>query len=303
MGTPSTGVEATIAVDDSDTATIGDFDSNSFSYEVNSENLRMVQNHVNSAGIRGSRSRVKERVRIAQEQITGSIVMNPTPIELDEWLPRILGAAESTDTFALAETVPAFSVLIDRVANRFIYKGCYVNRATFRGSQGGLIEMSLDLEGKTETVSGTAVPGTVPAIDNGAPYVFSDLTFSLGVDASAAEVRDFEIVIDNVLDTQRYMNSVTRSQLPSTDRIITCRMTVPYTADEADLYDQAVAGGTGSLTLTNGGVSTVFTFGNLKAPTESPVIQSKGEILLSLNMTAYKSDSTDELVVTHDSAP
>lgn len=302
MGTPAIGALTTFVVDDSVTSTLGDFDAGSFRYEfVPPLNLGMTQTHADGPGIRGTRSHAKETVRITQERIGGSITLRPTPVELDQWLPRILGAAESSDSFALGESIPAWSALVDRVTNRFIYAGCYVNKATFSGSQGQPITLALDIEGLSETISASAVPGGVPAINSGAPYVFSDCTYALTADASATLVREFEITIDNVLTADRYFNSVTRAPLFATDRMITVKLVVPYTSDEVDLYDQAVAGAAGTLTLTNGGQSTLFTFANLKCPAETPPIQDKGEMLLTLNMVAYQSGSTKELVVTHDS--
>jgi hypothetical protein len=164
--------------------------------------------------------------------------------------------------------------------------------------------LRLDIEGETEVISATAWPGTIPAIDSGSPYIFSDTTFALAADASAAEVRSFEISIDNGLITDRFMNSVTRSTIPAADRVVSVSLTVPYTPDEVDLHKQALAGGSGSITLTNGNTSTLFTFGNLKAdPAVSPVIGSRGsEILLGLQMKAYKTGSTNEIAVTHDSS-
>lgn len=303
MGTPSQGALTKMAIDDSTVTALSDFDGNSYAVEYISEDLRMVQTINYNNGIRGTRSRNKERCVITQEQVAGSIVIEPTVVELDTWFPRILGAAESTDTFALAETVPEFGVLIDRIVQRHVYTGCRVNRATFTGAQGQPIRMTVEIEGETEVLSATAFPGTVPAIDSGVPYIVGQTTFALSADASATEVQSWTIVIDNMLSVDRYMNSVTRTQLSAQDRLITLSMVVPYTADEKDLYDQAVAGAAGTLTLTNGGTSTLFSFANVKAPAESPVISGKSELFLTLNMTAYKSGSTNELIVTHDSAP
>jgi hypothetical protein len=133
------------------------------------------------------------------------------------------------------------------------------------------------------------------------------VTFSLSADASATEVRSFEIVVDNGLITDRYMNSVTRTTIPSGDRMVMFNLTVPYTADEVNLHAQTATGAAGSLTVTNGGTSTLFSFANLKSsPGVSPVSGSRGgEILLNLQLQAYKTDSpnTAELVVTHDATP
>lgn len=303
MGTPAIGTLGKLAIDVSTVTGISDFDAGSTQLEFLSEELRYTESQAYNNGIRGTRSRVAERCRIAQGVVSGSIVLHPTPVELDTLFYLILGTIESTDSFVLAETIPEFGVLIERITRRFVYTGCRVSRATFSGTQGQPITLRLDIEGETEVITNTSWPGTIPAIDSGSPYIFSDTTFSLSADASAAEVRSFEITIDNGLITDRFMNSVTRTTIPSADRIVSLSMTVPYTADEVDLHKQALAGAGGSLTLTNGATSTVFTFGNLKTdPAVSPVIGSRGsEILLGLQMRAYKTGSTMELAVTHDS--
>jgi hypothetical protein len=302
MGTPSTGAFTKFAVDDSAVTQLSDFDGDSFAYELlGGTDLRLVTVNAFNDGIRGTRSRNKARVRQVQRRVTGGITMNPTPVELDQWFPRILGAAEVADAFALAETVPEFGVLIDRVAARYVYTGCKVSRCTISGRQGELISFRVDIEGKDEIESATAFPGTIPAIDGGAPYVFSDCTFALTADASAVEVQEFEITIDNVVSADRFMNSLTRNTIVALDRMVTVRLVVPFTADEIDLHDQAAGGQGGTLTLTNGGQSTLFTFGALDTPAETPSITGKDELTQTLNMTAYKSGSTPELAITHDS--
>lgn len=305
MGTPSIGTLGKLAIDVSTVTGISDFDGSSTQLEFISEELRYSEAQAYNNGIRGTRSRVAERVRISQGVVNGSIVLHPTPVELDVLFPLILGSAEVADSFTLADTIPEFGVLVERIAKRHVYTGCRVSRATFSGSQGQPITLRLDIEGETEVITATSWPGTIPAINSGSPYIFADTTFSLSADASAAEVRSFEIVIDNGLITDRFMNSVTRTVIPAGDRVVSLNMSVPYTADEIDLYKQALAGAGGTLTLTNGGCSTVFTFGNLKTdPAQSPVIGSRGsEIMLGLQMKAYKTGSTMELAVLHDSAP
>lgn len=302
MGTPYANVLGQFAVDDSVATAITDFDANSKQYEFISESVRMVQAHVDSIGVRGTRSRVKDHVRIGQEMVGGSVSMMMTPVELDAWLPRILGTAESADSFVVAETVPDFSMLFERGASRCWYPGCKLARAVFTGGPGQLIGCTLDILGKTETIDTSTVwPVSIPAIDTGQPYVFSDLTFALGADTSADDCLGFTLTIDNALE-RRFPNSVTATEIFATDRIVTLDMVLPYTADEKDLVDQAVAGGTGTMTWTNGGQSTLFTFANLKAPNETPITPGRaGERTCTLRMMAYMSSSTRELVVTHDS--
>ena len=130
-------------------------------YEFLTESLRKQLTIVDTAGLRGTRSHPAERTRDGTYAVGGGLQFHATPAMLDLLLPRILGANEATDVFALAETLPEFDVLIDRVAKRFVYAGCQVNRATFRAAAGGPLELDLDVIGKTEVVSATANVGAL----------------------------------------------------------------------------------------------------------------------------------------------
>lgn len=303
MGTPAISSQFSYAVDDSSTADITDFDANSFRYEFESESLGMKQTYVHAHGMRGTRSLASTRTRIASETISGNLVLCPTPVELDQWLPRILGAQESTDVFALAESLPFWSLLADRYTKRFVYKNCNVDKAVFSWSAGGMMKLTLSVEAESETVTATSFTGTIPAINGGVPYASGDCTVALAADASFSQVSELEITIDNMVSKDRFMNSVTRANLPPLGRNISVRMVVPYTDDEVDLYDQAYTGGSGSVTFTLGNTSCAFAFGNLKAPASSPVPSGpNSELMLTLDMQSfYVVGGARELVVTNDS--
>jgi hypothetical protein len=131
--------------------------------------------------------------------------------------------------------------------------------------------------------------------------VFSDLTFALSADASADEMLGFRLTIDNFVQ-RRWANSVNAVEVYAGDRLITLEVDTPFTSDEVDLYGQAVTGAGGTLTLTNGNQSTLFTFANLKVPNEDPTTGGRGgEQTGTLRMVSYMSGTDRELVVTHDS--
>lgn len=266
-------------------------------YEFDSESLQKQATILDTAGIAGTRSHRSERTAAGTYTVGGTLNFKATPAMLDLLLPRILGAAESTDTFALAETLPEFDVLIDRIVQRHVYAGCKVNRATFRGTAGGLVELSIDVLGKTETLSATAFPSISAPTDP--PYAFQSGVLTLV--SSARTVVSWECVIDNKL-VARFSNSVSATDIMPTDREITLRCRTPYTADEDDLYAQVLLGTAGTLVLTNSGYSTTFTFGKLQVPDRSPLVTGKSEIFLDLEMVARMTSTTRELVVTHDSA-
>jgi hypothetical protein len=276
------------------------FDASSEPYEFTSESLQKRAALLEAPGIRGTRSHHVARTRPGTHEVSGAITLHPSPADLDLLLPRILGEDEVSDVFALAETLPPFGALIDRVAQTFQYTDCRVNKATFRGAAGGLVELELQLVGVAE-IAGTAYPSlSLDTSAKAAPYVFSDGVLTL--QSVERQMMDFELVVDNALHA-RFTNSQTATSVVPRDRVITLRTTNPFTSDEVDLYGQAAAGAAGTLVLTNGQMSTSFAFAALQTPDVSPVVRGKQEIPLVLEMTARMSGATRELVVTHDSEP
>ena len=266
-------------------------------YEFRTEGLRAAREIVETSGIRGTRSMPIERTRDGTVRINGTVSFHATPAMLDLLLPRIMGSAEVSDLFAVAETLPEFDVLIERVAKRFVYAGCKVARATFRATAGGALELDLEITGKSETVSATAFPAITAPTDP--PYIWSDAVCT--VEGSARVVTRWELSIDNQLNA-RFSNSNTATDIHTQGRVVTVSMTVPYTSDEVDLYGINSSGASGAtFVLTNGGRSITFTVGALAVADSSPVVGGPGEILLEMSGIAKSSGSTKELSITSDS--
>lgn len=268
-------------------------------YEFVSESLRNSNEILDTNGITGSRSHKSERTRFGLNRISGGIQFNPSPAMLVNLLPRILGANASGTTFALADTLPTFDVLVDRVAQRWVYGGCYVNSATFKGAPGQLLTLDLDLRGKTASKSATAFPSITNPVDP--PYVFEDFSGAFTLVGSARQVTSVEITINNALEV-RHAGSVDASIIAPTDRLVTVKLTTPWTSDESDLHGQALTGSAATFIATNGGYSLTFAFAALQFPDQDPVVaQRNGEIVFELMGTARMSGSTKELIVTNDS--
>jgi hypothetical protein len=261
-----------------------------------SESIAKQGTIVERQGIRGTRSHTADDTRQGPYRVLGQLVLEPTPQDLSIWLPRILGAAPSGTTYALAETLPDFVLSVDRGPKVFTYGGCKVNKAVFQGAEGSLLRLTLDIVGKTESV---AAAGTFPALTltNAPPFIFSDLTLTL--QSAAREVKQFELAIDNRLATDRFMNSLSATALPESDRLISLHTVHAWADQNVDLYDQALAGAAGSLALVNGVFATTFNFAALQCAAHSPVVQGKQETPLILHMLAHKTGSTSELSVTH----
>lgn len=285
------------------------FDTSSEPYEFLRENLITRHSMGVPDGIRGTRSEASERARFGPSQHGGPIWMNCSPADLVNILPRALGANASGTTFALAESIQPFGAMVDRVTAVFKYNDCVIDKLLLSGeSTGGeqpdFIQMVLVLIAKSSdnSIEGSA---TFPTLTLGvtaahAPYVFQDTVFTLG--GAARETKRFRLLIDNAVQP-RWVNSRNPTALCPTRRVVSLQTVHPFDTDTDDLYAQALAGAAGSLAITNGTVSTTFTFGKLQVPKEDPNVQGKQEIDLSLMMVARKDGSTAELTVTNDSTP
>jgi len=249
---------------------------------------------VRRSGTRGTRSRMADDAVAGPYTVSGQLTLEPTAADLSIWLPRILGAAASGTTFALAETLPTFYMIEDKIADVHSWTGCKVNKAVLSGSKGQLVRLVLDIEALTESIA-DSFPSV--SLTYAAAYILHDLTLTLA--GSARECDSFELTFDNQLVVDRFMNSQVRLNLPEGERIITLKTSHPYAADTLALYDQAVAGSAGALVLAGANSVTNFTFAKLQVPAEAPPSQA-GEIMLALNMDATSDNDTDEVVVTHD---
>jgi hypothetical protein len=282
------------------------FDSSSETYEFLYENLQKHGRQIAANGIRGTRSAPSERVAVGAYEVRGRVAMNVSPLDLDLWLPRILGEAENANVFALAETLPSFGVLMDRVTETFEYTDCVVDRALFHGKaregddEPDLLELALDIVGTTE-VLGTNAPVVAlgSAAGNGV-YTMSQSVFTLA--SGTRQVKEFWLFIDNHIQQRWASGSTTATALCPRDRTVGLRLRVPF--DETALYEVANSGllsCTLAITLQSG-ISTTFNFGALQAPANSPVVRGKTEIDLIVDFTARSVGVTRELSITNDSA-
>lgn len=281
------------------------FDASSERYEFLYESVQARKRIVGGQGIRGTREESQESTRFGSYPVAGRLAMHVNPLMLDLWLPRILGAAENANVFDLAESLPSFGLLFNRVTQTFEYTDCVVSKAMFRAQAGPsdgdaeLLELVLEIVGKTEA-TGTSVPAVSIATTATSTQ---NLLMAEGVftfNSAARETKQVTILIDNHIQP-RWVNSLTPTALCPRGRTIAVQTRHPYDSGTSNLYGQARAGATGTIVFTNSTVSTTFTFGTLQCMDESPIIRGKTEIDLIMNMVARKTGSTASLSVTNDS--
>ena len=213
------------------------------------------------------------------------IYLEPTPVDLLFWLQYILGGSPAEGSYALAETLPSATLGFARGPKNFRYAGCVVDKATFSGSAGGLLKLVLEIAGQSETLETTSWPSI--AADTTGPYIFSDLALSIG--GAAREVHSFELVIDNALVRNRFMNSTTVVNLPAGDRLVTLQTTHAWATANTDLYDPPIGGYTGAtLAFAAASHATTFTFGCLQVAAHSPTAEKRQENYLTVNWTVVR---------------
>lgn len=275
------------------------------------ESLIATRELIEDPGIRGTRSRSKERVTRGLIRVGGQTVHQPSPAELDAMLPWLLGADESTDTFALAETLQEVNIAILRgsalaSAGMFTYGACKCGRWEFSGSEGSAIQLSCDWVGKTvTTAAGASFPSV--ALDEDGVYIFQGGVLTL--EGNTVQFSEFSLSCDNFAEAE-FNNSQTATAIDALDRDITLNCNIPWDAtEEANQWnvaegDTLAEGAAGSLVFSSNrsGQLLTFTFGNVKpAPLVDPQVGGKQKIRWPSTWKILKSSTTNELVVTHDS--
>ena len=265
-------------------------------------------------GLRGTRSRPVETMAQGNADIKGSITFNPTPLEWDILIPYILGGTPSSHNFPEAEELPDLWVMVNNatvisgtvttVASP-IY-GLRVTSAVISGEPGQKIKCVLNCVGRYFAPNiGTAFPSNMIAADKTArPYMFWDAGQTTGITINSVvyAINKFELTIDNKI-VPTYMTGQYPTDLEPTDRMINLGIQTRFTGsggqNEAALWAAARAG-TGyaaSIAFTNGSNALTFTFANLIATAESPVIPNRDPIRLPLSYRCPTLSTTKELVI------
>ncbi len=293
--------------------TPSDWSVSSRSFDFRSSTLAKHGRRVFADGIRGTRSPHIDRLRDATYYVSGEVVIDVSPSDLEYLLPLIMGTGP-----ALLEDVPYFACMMDTDADVFKFTDLKVNGAVLSGraprlnesSSPDLMTLSLQLVGKTFT-SGQTYPAAAPEITTGSatqPYILADATIS--IESANREVVSFAFLVRNGLAT-RFVNSLTATNIcPGTTRFVGARLVHPWNADHDDLLDISInTGNTATFTFTNGGMSTAFTMVALDTANQpSPTIRHKGEIFLQRDYRAYAKgtvgvDYNKELTVVNDATP
>jgi hypothetical protein len=270
-------------------------DASSEPYEFASCTLKKSENLVYTNGIRGTRERIDHRIVSASYAVTGNITLNPSVTELDRLLPRMLGGETAGGVTDIAETIPEFVICVDKVRKVYTYAGCKIVRWTLSSAEGQPIELSLDIEGQTES---EAASGTFPSltIDTDDVMAHSDSTLTLS--GASIPVKQWSLTVDHMCDTARFMNSETRAEIPAHDLSVQLSCLLGWTDDTEDLYDTGASGVEGSLALSDGTSTYTWNFGLLVSSAQGVEVPGKGEVMLPMTYDAYKSGDDSQIKCT-----
>ena len=262
--------------------------------------IGMSESILDTNGLRGTRERDISRVAAGVRICQGDIVLRPTAVELAAVLPWILGGTPSGTDYPLADTLSSRYVTIDRDVEAHTYDSVYVDRAVFEASEGESLMLTIGVNGSDEaddTFPSLSIDTTTPQ------FYFWNLVLSVG--GTNYSAKNFQLTIDNALDTERIFNSQTRNTTTCPkDRVISFSTMLPYSLASA-VYDTGSGGVAVIATFTNGAVSLTFTMNDVAFGQETPRINGREEIMVPVTGNAFAdaAGGTASLITTLDSTP
>ena len=262
-----------------------------------SHDIKETVEIVQDEGIRGTRSRVLERLAQGNKHVAGTITMEPTPAEMAAIFQYVANSGAGN---TLTDAMQDVTVIVDSITKKYTFLGRF-NTLHLTGEPGKKVQCHIGFIGKTCTVAATSLSGT-PDI-TARPYMFSDVGSGITIGSTTYAIDKFDIGIDNKIEPT-FMMGQTATDLEPTDRIVTLGFQTKYNAAEDALLVIEQAGPviasplTGSIALSNSTSSNsiTFTFGALVATSNTVTIPNKKHLRLPHNFQAFRVGSTLEAV-------
>lgn len=280
------------------------FDGSSTPLVFLTDNLRATYQRVEDEGLRGVRNRFVNRVAQGLIPVAGSITAEPSPMEWDFWLQLITGGTKSGTSIPLADTLQPVAFASLRGPKWYQYDGCVCGSAEISSAgPGKKLSLNASILGQTETENGTSFPSV--AYDTQDVYMHHQLAVTLGGSVSGGSLTGgtlykperASVKIDNAVQV-KYRNSQTATALVAGDRMVDVTLAIPFTSEEAALYQSCRSPFAASLVWTMGGYSLSMIFPALIAQTATPIVGGGvNEIVLELNCRAYKSGAENEIQI------
>lgn len=269
-----------------------------------------IQDHIFIPGTRGTRAAYADQTTKGNRQAGGPMRLRMHRQNLDRWLPRILGAAEATDVFKVANTLPVFTMLVDKGQGKYyLYRKCKVARATFSGVTGGIVNVDLDVIAEREEAYPNSWPTSVAYTASLAtrPLRFAEGSFFFDPAGTPVEVKfeQFSLTIDNLLEPKFYAGADYLTCLDEGRRVVTLSLPAAYTSAIKDYVSKGFDGIAGQLKWTADNMNTQVDMPCLLWANRTNTMEGDGDTLMPLQMRAYRSEAgdsgaDDDIKITND---
>ena len=263
--------------------------------DFQSSGLDIDETFVDGNGLRGTLSPDISRVRTGSYRLHGGLSMQPNVLEMQQMLPWILGTDVSGTTYALADTAKTRYVALEfnTTTDLWTSTSVAVMSATFHAEQFSSLNLDMDLLGLT-----TASSGSFPAINIDVAtnqWVFTDLAVTIG--GTTIAPKNFTMTVNNGLDADWFLNSLTLSAIVKLNRVITVGFDLSYGDYSAKFASGGSSGVAVVATFTNGVKVLTFSLAKVAAPRRPRTI-ARGENMFRWEGQAYWYGTTRELVTT-----
>ncbi len=210
----------------------------------------------------------------------------------------------------IKHTLP-FDVMIYRENGIYQYTDAMVAQAVLRGKTTGggeqidFMDLLIQIVGKQELINSTSFPVTDPTITNttdNLPYTFYETTLTLN--SLPVEYEEIALIVNNNLDVKHF-NKQFPSCIRMTKRQIELQIKAASTCDNlSTALSQNTTAGSGAFSLTTTGMSTVFTFANLRNSFETSTMNGKVIFPQKLSIEAFSAAADGiNVAITHDATP
>jgi len=272
-------------------------DSGTERYDFVAEDLQLNETIVGDQGITGTLDLFADHHRRGAAFVSGGIMLNVSPLELENWLPRIFRGTKIGDTHFPGEESPEFDIIVKRDKATYRYTDLQVDKALFRASanseEPGLLEMMLTFIGVDEEPGTWPDPAPERLRDNVLYWLLGDTT--LTINSVEYYMEAFNLQIDNML-RPLMRNSLRPVCIRSEGRRFRFQPAVTHCADTvANLYfgDLDAAGRLAfesTKNLDNSDSTTIFDFARLIGPRVTPSTRGRTETFLRLDLSSYPGD-------------
>lgn len=277
------------------------FDDTSERYDFVSENLQLVEAIVGNQGITGSLDLFADHIRNGPAFVQGSIMMNVSAKELENWLPRILRGTKVSNDHLPGEESPAVDIMVKRDQATFVYTGLQVDKMLLRASatsdEPSLVEMMLTFVGIDEEAGIWPTPEPERVRSGVLYWLQADSTLTLNAEPYPFEA--FNLQFDNMLQPL-IRNALRPLCIRSEGRRVKFNPTLTLCEASADNLYWDRLDGEGSLSflstknLADANSETTFKFGRLYGRKVSPNTRGKTETFLPLDLMSYPGASLTE---------